>query len=167
MVTATPPNPRQLFHLLDTGRITPAEFREAMAVHARDLIVEMEEDDANPVAALIEQMRCRRAASKLERKHGEAVIREVLLALCELPDFPPGRWLWNAAHPHLPLHAFFRIQREPVFRIVALEAMPQMIVLTIEHGLAEKSATLREEIRLRRDRRGQLGLERRRTVSGV
>lgn len=164
MVTATPPNPRQLFHLLDTRQITPAEFREAMAVHARDLIEEMEEDDANPVAALLEQMRCRRAASKLEKKHGESVLREVLLALCDVPDFPPGRWLWNAAHPHLPLHAFFRIQRAPVFRIIAMEAMPQLIMLTVEHGPVDKGATLREEFRFRRDRRGQLGLERRRLI---
>lgn len=138
-----------------------------MAVHARDLIVEMEEDDANPIAAVLEQMRCRRAASKLEKKHGEAVIREVLLALCEVPDFPPGRWLWNAAHPHLPLHAFFRMQREPVFRIIALEAMPQMTVLTVEHGSANKGTTTREEFRFRRDRRGQLGLERRLPVAAA
>ena len=166
MVTETP-NPRQLFHLLDTGRITQEAFREAMAVHARDLIEEMVEDDANPVTALVEQMRCRRAASKLERKHGEAAIREILLALCEVPDFRPSRWLWNAAHPHLPLHAFFRIQREPVFRIAAMESLPQVVTLTVEHGSAEKSATLREEFIFRRDRRGHLGLERRRAIAAA
>ncbi|MDZ4288587.1 MAG: hypothetical protein U0984_11545 [Prosthecobacter sp.] len=162
--SASPPNPRQLFHLLDSGRMSLAEFREAMAVHARELIVEMEEDSANPLVAFLEQMLCRRAASKLERKHGEVLVREVLLALSEIPDFPPGRWLWNAAHPHLPLHAFFRVKREPVFRIVLFDAMPQVITLTVEHGRASGGDTLREEIRLRRDRRGQLGLERRRAL---
>jgi hypothetical protein len=159
-----PPNPRQLFHLLDTGQMTREEFREAMAVHARELIVEMEEDSANPLVAFVEQMLARRAAAKLVRKHGEAVVREVLFALSDIPDFAPGRWLWNAVHPHLPLHAFFRIKREPVFRIATLEALPQMITLTVEHGGAEGNATIREEFRLRRDRRGQLGLERRRLL---
>jgi len=144
--------------------MTVEEFREAMAVHARELIVEMEEDSANPLVAFMEQMLCRRAAGKLERKHGEGLLREVLLALSEIPDFPPGRWLWNAAHPHLPLHTFFRMKREPVFRIVTLEPMPQVITLTIEHGGAEGVQTIREEIRLRRDRRGQLGLERRQAI---
>jgi hypothetical protein len=144
--------------------MTLEEFRAAMAVHARELIVEMEEDSQNPLMAFMEQMLCRRAAGKLERKHGEALVREVLLALSDIPDFPPGRWLWNAAHPHLPLHAFFRVKREPVFRIVTMEAMPQIITLSIEHGGAEGAATIREEIRLRRDRRGQLGLERRRSL---
>lgn len=144
--------------------MTLEDFRAAMAVHARDLIVEMEEDSLNPLAAFMEQMLCRRAATKLETKHGEALVREVLLALSELPDFPPGRWLWNAAHPHLPLHAFFRVNRAPVFRILMLEAMPQIVTLTVEHGPGSGADTIREEIRLRRDRRGQLGLERRRAV---
>jgi hypothetical protein len=89
----------------------------------------------------------------------------VLLALADIPDFPPGRWLWNAAHPHLPLHAFFRIKRQPVFRIVEMEAMPQVITVRVEHGHAEASGVVTEEIRLRRDRRGQLGLERRRGLA--
>jgi hypothetical protein len=151
--------------MLDSGRLTREEFREAMAVHARELIGEMEEDHANPLAAFLEQMLCRRAASKLERRHGEAAVREVLLALADIPDFPPGRWLWNAAHPHLPLHAFFRIKRQPVFRIVEMEAMPQVITVMVEHGNAEASGVVTEEIRLRRDRRGQLGLERRRGLA--
>lgn len=134
-----------------------------MAIHAQELIEEMVEDEANPVVALLEQMRCRRAAAKLDRKYGEATIREVLQAFCEVPDFPPARWLWNAAHPHLPLHAFFRINREPVFRIIALDVMPQIIVATIEHG-SEKMGKAREEFRFRRDRRGMLGLERRRIL---
>jgi hypothetical protein len=144
--------------------MTIEEFREAMAGHARELIAEMEEDHANPVVAFIEQMLCRRAASKLEKHHGEALVREVLLALADIPDFPPGRWLWNASHPHLPLHAFFRMRREPVFRIVELDAMPQVVALVVEHGSAEEAGLVREEFRLRRDRRGRLGLERRRLL---
>lgn len=138
------------------------EFREAMRNHALEIIEEMEEDHVNPLEAFMEQMLCRRAASKLLKQHEEALIREVLQALSELDDFPPGRWLWNAAHPHLPLHAFFRSKREPVFRVLALEAMPQLVTVTVEYAPARGSSRIsKEEIRLRRDRRGQLGLERR------
>jgi hypothetical protein len=138
------------------------EFREAMRNHALEIIEEMEEDHLNPLEAFMEQMLCRRAASKLLKQHEEALIREVLQALSELDDFPPGRWLWNAAHPHLPLHAFFRSKREPVFRVLALDAMPQLVTVAVEYSLAKGSSAFhKEEIRLRRDRRGQLGLERR------
>jgi len=163
-VSDLPPSPRQLFHLLDTGRMTPEQFREAMAHHAREVIVEMEEDHLNPAVAFIEQMLCRRAASKLLKHHEESLIREVLLALSDLSEFPPGRWLWNAGHPHIPLHAFFRSQRVPVFRIVTLDAMPQMVTVVVEYGVAGQTELKKEEFRLRRDRRSQLGLERRRVI---
>jgi hypothetical protein len=45
---------------------------------AEEIITEMEEDHLNPVAALLEQMISRRAASKLLRHHQEPLIREVL-----------------------------------------------------------------------------------------
>lgn len=161
-VSNTPPSPSQLFHLLDTGRMNQEEFREAMRQHAQEIIVEMEEDHQNPMSAFLEQMLCRRAVSKLLRRHEEPVIREVLLALSEIDDFPPARWLWNAGHPHMPLHAFFRSRREPVFRIAQMEVMPQVINVVVEHGSAEKDQITREDFCLRRDRRGRLGLERRR-----
>jgi hypothetical protein len=163
-VSEIPPSPRQLFHLLDMGRITPEQFREFMAYHAREVIEEMEEDHLNPAMALVEQMLCRRAAAKLVKQHEEGLIREVLLALSDLGDFPPGRWLWNAGHPHMPLHAFFRIKREPVFRILSLDAAPQVVTVQVEYGAPGYTQPKKEEIHLRRDRRGQLGLERRRMV---
>lgn len=135
-----------------------------MGEHAREIIAEMEEDHANPALAFLEQMLARRIASRLLRKHEEAVIREVLMALAEVEDFPPGRWLWNAVHPHIPLHAFFRSRREPVFRITQLEALPQVVSVTVEHGPADKNLMAREEFRLRRDRRGRLGMEHRRRL---
>ncbi len=142
------------------------QFREAMKGHALEIIEEMEEDHLNPLEAFMEQMRCRRMAAKLQKEHEEALIREVLQALSELDDFPPGRWLWNAAHPHLPLHAFFRSKREPVFRVLSLVAMPQLITVTVEYAPGKGLPNLqREEIRLRRDRRGQLGLERRQSAA--
>ncbi|SKB03693.1 hypothetical protein SAMN02745166_03877 [Prosthecobacter debontii] len=151
--------------MLDSGRLTQEQFREAMAQHAREVIVEMEEDHLNPAMAFIEQMMSRRAASKLLKKHDETLIREVLLALSDLSDFPPGRWLWNAGHPHIPLHAFFRSHKEPVFRIASLEAAPQTVAVIVEYGISGMPKVLhKEEIRLRRDRRNQLGLERRRSL---
>lgn len=135
-----------------------------MAVHAREMIVEMEEDHLNPALAFIEQMQCRRAVSKLLKLHEESLLREILLALSDLADFPPGRWLWNAGHPHVPLHAFFRSQRKPVFKIVGLEAMPQIVTVVVEYGVAGGDEVKKEEFRLRRDRTRQLGLERRRLI---
>lgn len=150
--------------MLDTGRISLEEFRASMAQHAQEAIEEMEEDYLNPAAALLEQMQSRRAAARLKKHHEESLIREVLLALADLPDFPPGRWLWNAGHPHIPLHAFFRTQRKPVFRISSLEVMPQIVVVLVEYGRVGTEVLIKEEVRLRRDRRNQLGLERRRML---
>jgi hypothetical protein len=160
----TPTSPRQLFQMLDSGRITREEFRSRMAECAGEIIDEMKEDHLNPVAAFMEQMLSRRAASKLLRRHEEALIREVLQALSEVEDFAPARWLWNAAHPHMPLHAFFRSKREPVFRVVMIDAMPQLIAVTVEYGTPGMDGLIRENLRLRRDRRGRLGLERRQLV---
>ena len=159
-----PHSPRQLFHLLDTGRMSLAEFREAMKTNALEIIEEMEEDHLNPVQAFLEQMLCRRAASKLLKKHKEPLIREMLQALSEIDDFHPARWLWNAGHPHVPLHAFFRSKREPVFRVIAMEAMPQVVTVTVEYSVTASASVIREAFRLRRDRRGQLGLELRQGV---
>lgn len=150
--------------MLDSGRITREEFRLRMGECAVEIIAEMEEDRLNPVAALVEQMLSRRVASKLLKHHEEALIRETLQALSEVEDFSPARWLWNAAHPHIPLHAFFRSKRQPVFRLVAMEAMPQVITVTVEYGTPGMDGVVREQIRFVRDRRARLGLERRQLV---
>jgi hypothetical protein len=163
-VNPPPTSPRQLFHLLDSGRITPAEFRQQMRLCAEEILVEMEEDHLNPISALLEQTLSRRAAKKLLKKHAETLIREVLQALSELEDFPPARWLWNAAHPHMPLHAFFRSQRKPTFLIREIDAVPQLVSVTVEYGITDPEQRVREIIRLRRDRRQRLGLERRQVV---
>ena len=147
--------------MLDNGQMTRDEFREAMKLHALEIIDEMEEDHLNPVAALLEQVTSRRAAARLLKKNSESLVREVLMTLSEIDNFPPARWLWNAAHPHIPLHAFFRSKRVPIFQVLSLDAMPQLIVLTVEYGIAGSDRIYREEFRLRRDRRAQLGLEQR------
>ncbi|MBL9131373.1 MAG: hypothetical protein JNG86_09250, partial [Verrucomicrobiaceae bacterium] len=102
------PTPLQLFRLWDAGRITREDFQRQMAVHARELIEEMEHAHANPLIARFYQLLNRREAATWARKHGEALVREILCALAEEHHFPPARWLWNAAHPHIPLDCFFR-----------------------------------------------------------
>ena len=150
--------------MLDCGQMTRDEFREAMKLHALEIINEMEEDHLNPVAALLEQVLSRRTAAKLLKKNNESLVREVLLTLSAVEDFPPARWLWNASHPHIPLHAFFRSKRTPIFHISSLDAMPQLVVLKVEYGLTGSSEIIREEFRLRRDRHAQLGLEQRKAI---
>jgi hypothetical protein len=125
----------------------------------------MEETRLNPVAAFFDHVRNRRAAAKLVGKHGEEGVREVLAALGEVPDFPPARLLWNAQHPHMPLYCFIRTMREPVFRVASLTLMGQAAFITVEHGAAGKGQAIREELSFRRNRKGQLTLEKRLRVA--
>lgn len=153
------PTPNQLFALFERGEIEREELQALMALHARELIAEMEEDYQNPAAAWIETLMARRAASRLVRKHGSRLIREVLMALAELEGFPPARRLWNAAHPDVPLHCYLRIRREPVFRIVSLERRKDVFELVTEHGEAGKGRATRTCFILRRDKHWALKAE--------
>lgn len=145
------PTPRQIFASFERGEIDRDEVHALMALHARELIQEMEEDYQNPAAAWIESLLARRAASRLVRLHGSRLLREVLGALADVPDFPPGRHLWNVEHPDVPLHCFLRIRREPVFRIVSLGALSGEICVTIEHGPAARGKGIRRTFSLIRD----------------
>lgn len=122
-----------------------------MALHARELIVEMEEDYQHPAAALIENLRARRLAARLVRRHGGRLLREVLTALSEVPDFPPARRLWNAPHPDVPLHCFLRIAREPVFRILTINATGTDLQVAVEHGSAGRGKATQRLFTLRRN----------------
>lgn len=145
------PNPNQLFAMFERGEIERAELQALMSAHARELIVEMEEDYQNPAAAWIESLLARQAAGRLVRRHGGRLLREVLVALAELAEFPPARYLWNADHPDVPLHCFLRMRREPVFRILQLTLRDELIELKIEHGEAKRGRGTRETFILRRD----------------
>jgi hypothetical protein len=153
------PTPKQLFALFERGEIERDELQALMALHAKELIAEMEEDYQNPAAAWIESLLARRAAGRLVRKHGSRLMREVLIALAELEEFPPARRLWNAAHPDVPLHCFLRIRREPVFRIVSLERRNDAFELVTEHGEAGKGRATRSLFLLRRDAQWRLKAE--------
>ena len=145
------PTPKQLFALFERGEIERDELQALMAVHAKELIAEMEDDYQNPAAAWIESLLARRAAGRLVRKHGSRLLREVLIALAELEDFPPSRKLWNAAHPDVPLHCFLRIRREPVFRIVSIERRSEVFDVVTEHGEAGRGRATRTLFVLKRD----------------
>lgn len=122
-----------------------------MALHARGLIEEMEEDYQNPAAAWIESLLARRAIRRLVSRHGSRLLREVLGALADVPDFPPARLLWNATHPDVPLHCFMRMRREPVFRILSLEVLSGVVRVAVEHGDAARGKATRQAFVLKRD----------------
>ena len=143
--------PRQLFARFERGEIERDELHALMALHARELIQEMEEDYQNPASAWVESLLARRAAGKLVRRHSARLSREVLIALSEVEDFPPYRLLWNASHPDIPLHCFLRIRREPVFRILSLDSKGGEILVLTEYGEAAKGKWTRRSFRLKRD----------------
>ena len=132
-----------------------------MALHARDLIEEMENERRNPKTSYLERLRNFAAARKLARKHGSRLIREVFSTLGQVENFPPAQLLWNAGHADVPLHCFLRSRIEPVFRVRSLVAEPMSVELIVEYGPHEKNRTIREKILLKRDTRLRLHLSER------
>jgi len=145
------PTPIQIFASFERGEIDRDEVHALMALHARELIQEMEEDRQNPAAALIESLLARRSAGRLVRRHGGRLVREILVALSEVSDFPAVRHLWNAAHPDVPLHCFLRMRREPVFRVAAIKPRGGMLDVDVEYGAAGRGKSSRETFVLQRD----------------
>ncbi len=136
-----------------------------MADHARELIEDIEEERRNPVAAYVDKTLSKQAASKLTRRYTEPVVREVLAALAEIPDFPPAQLLWNAEHRDVPLYCFLRPRREPVFRIIHIDLAGRRVEISIEHGPARRRDSIRETFTLRRQSDGQLIWESRQGLS--
>lgn len=145
------PTPNQIFASFERGEIERDEVHALMALHARELIQEMEVDHQNPAAALIETLLARRSAGRLARNHGGRLLREVLVALADAPDFPPAKYLWNAAHPDVPLHCFLRMRREPVFRILAIRPKSGEIAVDVEYGSSGRGKGTRQTLILKRD----------------
>lgn len=153
------PTPNQLFAMFERGEIEREELQALMAVHARELIGEMEEDYRNPAEAWLENLLARQAVGRLVWRHGRRLLREVLAALAEVPDFPPARYLWNASHPDVPLHCFLRMRREPVFRIIQLGRRGDAVDVTVEHGDAGRGRGTRHRFVLLRDAQWRLVVE--------
>lgn len=149
---AAPSNPAEIFTRFERGEIQREELHSLLALHARELIEEMEEDHRNPAAALVEYLLARRAVGRLIRRHGGKTLREVLVALSQITDFPPSRHLWNASHPDVPLHCFLRIRREPVFRIREIRPLPEhALAVVCEFGAAGRGKATVRAITLTRD----------------
>ena len=154
--------PRQIFRLYDAGTLSREQLREALVHHAHELIEEMEDVHANPQASWLEGMVNKHHAARLVRAHGEPIVREIMLALSELPDFAPARFLWNADRADVPLHCFVRTRREPLFRIIKVISAPFTLEAIIEHGA--KGALIKEQFSLERDRFGQMLVRERRVL---
>jgi hypothetical protein len=152
------PTPNELFAQFERGEIERDELHALMALNARELILEMEEDRLNPAEALMEYLLCRRAMSRLVGKHGGRLIREILHALSQVRDFPPSRLLWNASHPDVPLHCFLRIRREPVFRVRSISTKDGDVIVVIEFGSIEKGKAENRTFTLRRGGDWKLGV---------
>lgn len=148
--------PRQIFRAFDSGRMTRQQFREAMRFHAEQLIEEMVEVNQNPLAAWMEMLKNRRQAWRLARQHGEPLVREIFVALSEVPEFPLANWLWNADRPQLPLYCFLRTRREPVFRVQRIDSAPFSLSVNIEYGSIKKADAVREKFTFQRDAYGRL-----------
>jgi hypothetical protein len=142
--------------MFDRGEITREQFRAMLHVHAQALIEEMTEAHENWLAAWMESLRNRRVARRLAHDYGESLLREIFVALSEVPDFPLAGWLWNADRPHLPLYCFLRSRREPVFRVLRVSTAPFTVAVSVEFGSTKKSEALREKFSFERDRFGRL-----------
>lgn len=145
------PTPSQIFASFERGEIERDEMHALMALHAREIIKEMEEDYQNPASALIESLLARRSMGQLVRRHSGRLVREILAALGDVTDFAPARYLWNAAHPDVPLHCFLRMRREPVFRISTIKSKGDEIEVAVEHGGAGRGKALMRTFQLKRD----------------
>lgn len=128
------PTPPQLFDDFETGKITRAQLHAGLAWHAEGLVEEIIEDHENPVAAWWDGMLARRAAARWTDRHGIWRIRHILAALAKVPDFEASRLLWNALHPDVPLHCFFRMRRQPVFQLLRIENRNGLIRVRVQHG---------------------------------
>lgn len=144
--------PRELVASFERGEIDRTEFQTMMAIHAREIIVEIDEDHQNPLAAWRESRLAKSSLKNLLKKNSAFQIREVLIALSEASDFPLAKYLWNAAHPDIPLHCFFRIRKEPVFQILSIDSRGN----TCEVHLEISQTRNRMRITMTRDARWHL-----------
>lgn len=150
------PNPRDLIRQWENGEIKRETLHTLMAEHQAAIIKEAEEERLNPIASYLDRVMNKRMAKKLINLHGEANLRELLLALSEMPDFLPAGFLWNINHWDLPLHCFIRNKRAPVFRIKEVFVKSSRAMMLIEHGSAKKKETQREKIHFERHWRGEM-----------
>ncbi len=158
------PSPRVLVLQWEAGEIKREELQRLMALHQAAILEEAEEERANPVASYVDRMMNKRMAKKLINAHGEANMRELCLALSEVPEFLPAAFLWNADHWDLPLHCFIRNKREPIFRIREVFVRSDRAMMLVEHGSSKKKETERERFHFERHWRGEMKVVKREVV---
>lgn len=156
--------PHRLLARYREGSITFEEWQEGMQKQCDMALKEAEEDYESPKLALLESWRCKNAARKILRNNTDVAIREVLVALSSLDDFPPAIYLWNADNRQSPLHCFLRESRLPVIRFPKLTIRNVSASLEIEYsGTKHRKLTL-EKIVLRRNEKGEMIIESRREL---
>lgn len=134
----TRPTPPQLFDDFAAGAITREQLHAALAWHAQQMIAEIEHTQADPQLGWWEAVLARRAAVRLTRRHGLVRVRQVLAALAEIPDFPPAQHLWQASHPDVPVHVFFRMRLHPRFRLISIQPRRGTLEATVEYDADER-----------------------------
>ena len=155
-------SPRKIFRLWHEGEIKREELQQRLAAHQRAILAEAEESRQNPIASYIEGLLTKRAAAKLIHQHGEANVREMLVALSELENFRLAAFLWNASHWDVPLHCFLRQKKAPVFRIKEMWVKSDRGEMLTQYGRPE--ALTHEQFRFSRHWRGHLEVVERRAV---
>ncbi len=165
MKVNVPPPPQKLFRQFEAGEISRAELQATCALHQREMIAEIDEMRRNPIAAYVEELLIKREAAKVRRAHGEGLAREVFAALAEVPDFPPAILLWNADHRDVPFQCFFRMRREPVFRLLTMRNNGMSVTAEVEYGSANRKLATREVFTLHRSVGNRFTVTKRRMAS--
>lgn len=120
---------------------------------------EIQQDRLDPHRAWMESLRCKMAAKRLLKLARESEIREVLVALSWVEDFPMANYLWNADQNDSPLQCFLRETKGPIFRILNLEVTRIRAEIRIEYGSEYRKLRVQETFVFRRDWRGKLAVE--------
>lgn len=158
------PTPRSLMIEWQEGKIKREEMQRLMGEHQKAILKEADDYHFNPIAGYLEGLSNKRMARRLIREHGEAAVRELLLAMSWLPEFEPAAYLWNADHWDMPLHVFFRCKSGPVFRVRESLVRSSRAILLVEYGSPKKTRTKRERITFKRHWKGEMEVVRRERI---
>ena len=158
------PNPKSLIFQWQQGLIAREEMQRLMGEHQKAILKEANNNHFNPIAGYLEGLANKRMARRLIHNHGEAAVREVLLAMAWQPDFEPSAYLWNADHWDVALHVFFRCKSGPVFRVRESMIKSSRATLVVEYGSPKKSMTRRERVIFSRHWKGEMEVVKRERI---
>lgn len=157
---AEPPllTPQRLLSEYGKGDITVEQWRTGIRVLCLMALQEAKEELEEPKLALLELWRTKNAARRLRKTNRDSAIREALITLSQLDDFPPAVYLWNADQPTTPLHSFLRETRYPVIKFNILKTTQVSAEIKIEYGDLDPKKRTHESILLERHWLGDLRL---------